>query len=412
MNHRICDIRRLGTQRSLVDEDVNLPQVASMLMLRSTPARSAAEKISLTKNLPGLEMPPENKMRIGTMKILLALGAMFLGLTPLAGQQISNVRVEQDPALKYYKVTFDLSGQAGDTYQIKAVPYKAGRELTNPRYLTGKGISAPCSPGKGLQLFWEPILEGQEPEGWQFRISATAIPKNMVFVEGGSFQMGSNDESDEKPVHQVTVSSFWIGKYEVTQAEWKEVMGSNPSNWKGDQLPVESVSWYDAVDYCNKRSIKEGLTPCYSGSGAGITCNWNANGYRLPTEAEWEYAARGGKHSKGYKYSGSNDIGSVAWYDGNSGSKTNRVGTKAANELGLHDMSGNVWEWCWDWYDSGYYAKSPGSDPRGAGSGSYRGLRGGSWGFGDGYCRVAGRSFNGPGYGDCGLGLRLARAVF
>jgi len=346
------------------------------------------------------------------MKQTLISLMFMLGLVLLAGQAISNVRVSQHPELRYYQITFDLSGQAGDTYQIKAVPYKAGRELTNPRYLTGKGISAPCSPGKGLQLFWEPILAGQEPEGWQFRISATAIPKNMVFVEGGSFQMGSNDESDEKPVHQVTVSSFWIGKYEVTQAEWKEVMGSNPSNWKGDQLPVESVSWYDAVDYCNKRSIKEGLTPCYSGSGAGITCNWNANGYRLPTEAEWEYAARGGKHSKGYKYSGSNDIGSVAWYDGNSGSKTYRVGTKAANELGLHDMSGNVWEWCWDWYDSGYYAKSPGSDPRGAGSGSYRGLRGGSWYYYGDSCRVADRGYNGPDRRDNYGGLRLARAVF
>ena len=413
MNHRICDIRRLGTQRSLVDEDVNLPQVASMLMLRSTPVRNAAEKISLTKNLPGLEMPPENKMRIGTMKILLALGAMFLILNPLAGQQISNVRVSQHPELRYYQITFDLSGKADYVFTIKVVPYKGERNLSNLRYLSGQGITQPCEPGKDLQIFWEPILEGQEPEGWQFRLTPAARPRNMVYVEGGSFQMGSNDgDSDEKPVHQVTVSSFWIGKYEVTQAEWKEVMGSNPSNWKGDQLPVESVSWYDAVDYCNKRSIKEGLTPCYSGSGAGITCNWNANGYRLPTEAEWEYAARGGKHSKGYKYSGSNDIGSVAWYDGNAGNKTHEVGTKAANELGLHDMSGNVWEWCWDWYDSGYYAKSPGSDPRGAGSGSYRGLRGGSWYGLDNYCRVANRSGNNPGNGGSSNGLRLARAVF
>ena len=225
--------------------------------------------------------------------------------------------------------------------------------------------------------------------------------------------MGSNDgDSDEKPVHQVTVSSFLIGKYEVTQAEWKEVMGLNPSYWKGDNLPVENVSWYDAVDYCNKRSLKEGLTPCYSGSGNSIICNWGANGYRLPTEAEWEYAARGGKHSKGYKYSGSNDIGSVAWYDGNAGNKTHEVGTKAANELGLHDMSGNVWEWCWDWYDSGYYAKSPGSDPRGAGSGSYRELRGGSWIYDDLDGRVANRSNYYPVIRYGNGGLRLARAVF
>ncbi len=344
-----------------------------------------------------------------------ALIALFfaLGLVSLTGQQISNVRVAQDPALRYYKITFDLSGKTYELYTIKAVPFKAGRELTNPRYLAGQGISELCSPGKDLQVFWEPILEGHEPEGWQFRISATSMPKSMVFVEGGSFQMGSNDgESDEKPVHQVTVSSFWIGKHEITQAEWKEVMGSNPSDWKGDQLPVEQVSWYDAVDYCNKRSIKEGLTPCYSGSGAGITCDWNANGYRLPTEAEWEFAARGGVKSKGYTYSGSNDVGSVAWYDGNSGYETHEVGTKSPNELGIHDLSGNVWEWCWDWYDEGYYAKSPGHDPKGAGSGSYRELGGGSWISIGNYCRVAIRGNYDPGGRYSYSGFRVARAVF
>ncbi len=256
-------------------------------------------------------------------------------------------------------------------------------------------------------------------------------PDNMVLVERGSFQMGSNDgDSDEKPVHPVTVSSFWIGKYEVTQAEWQEVMGSNPSNWKGDRLPVEQVSWYDAVSYCNKRSIQEGLQPCYTISGStdpanwgavptssnatwnAAICDWSANGYRLPTEAEWEYAARGGKHSKGYKYSGSNDISSVAWYDGNSSAKTHEVGTKTANELGIHDMSGNVWEWCGDRYDKRYYSKSPGSDPVGAGSGSFRVLRGGSWYGNDNYCRVAYRLNGNPVFRGSNLGLRLARAVF
>ncbi|MDP3115426.1 MAG: bifunctional serine/threonine-protein kinase/formylglycine-generating enzyme family protein, partial [Candidatus Cloacimonadaceae bacterium] len=212
---------------------------------------------------------------------------------------------------------------------------------------------------------------------------------SMIFVQGDSFKMGSNDgESVEKPVHQVTVSSFYIGKYEVTQKEWTAVMGSNPSYWKGDNLPVERVSWYDAIDYCNKRSLKEGLKPCYSIGGntkpsswssGTIACDWTANGYRLPTEAEWEYAARGGNKSKGYDYSGSNDINTVAWHYDNSGNKTRDVGTKSANELGIHDMSGNVWEWCWDWYDEEYYGKSPSSDPRGASSGDYRVLRGGSW---------------------------------
>jgi len=205
-------------------------------------------------------------------------------------------------------------------------------------------------------------------------------PKGMVFVEGGTFQMGSSDgESNEKPVHSVTVSGFYIGKYEVTQGEYEAVMGKNPSSFKGSgkDAPVEEVSWYDAVEYCNKLSDKEGLNRCYTGSGENIKCDFNANGYRLPTEAEWEYAARGGNKSEGYKYSGSDDIGSVAWYYENSGDKTHSTGGKKANELGIYDMSGNVWEWCWDWY--GDYSSGKQSNPRGPVVGSGRVVRGGCW---------------------------------
>jgi len=179
--------------------------------------------------------------------------------------------------------------------------------------------------------------------------------ENFVFVEGGTFQMGSNDgDSDEKPVHSVTVSSFYVGKFEVTQKEYQNVMGKNPSYFKGENNPVENVTWYDAVKYCNKRSEKEGRTPSYNINGNNVTCDFSANGYRLPTEAEWEYAARGGNKSQNYKYSGSNKIGDVAWYDSNSGLRTHPVGQKAPNELGIYDMTGNVWEWCWDWYDGNY----------------------------------------------------------
>ncbi len=237
----------------------------------------------------------------------------------------------------------------------------------------------------------------------------------LVYVEGGSFMMGSDDlESweDEQPIHEVSVSSFYIGKYQVTQKEWQEVMGDNPSLFKGDKLPVERVSWYDAIIYCNKRSIKEGLNPCYSGSGDNITCDWTANGYRLPTEAEWEYAARGGKKSKGYIYSGSNDLKKVAWYEDNSGDETHPVGEKQANELGIYDMSGNVWEWCWDWYDENYYQQSPKKDPRGPSSGDYsRVLRGGSWYDNVSYCRVADRFSNNPDFRLYFYGLRILRAI-
>jgi len=233
---------------------------------------------------------------------------------------------------------------------------------------------------------------------------------NMVFVQGGTFQMGSNEEADEKPIHTVTVNDFYIGKYEVTQKEWKEVMGKNPSNWKGDELPVERVSWYDAVEFCNKKSEKEGLQKCYSGSGKNITCNFNANGYRLPTEAEWEYAARGGNKSRDYTYSGSNSIGDVAWCSSNSGSKTHPVGKKQSNELGIYDMSGNVWEWCNDWYDSNYYSSSPRNNPPGASVGFRRVDRGGGWDGSAGYCRVADRSISNPGYSYINVGFRLVHS--
>ncbi len=201
-----------------------------------------------------------------------------------------------------------------------------------------------------------------------------------VYVEGGSFQMGSTEgDSDERPVHDVTVSSFSMAKTEVTQGLWKAVMGSNPSYFKGDDLPVESVTWYEAVAYCNALSAKEGLDKVYTINKTAVTADFNKNGWRLPTEAEWEYASRGGKVSEGYMYSGSDTVEDVGWYSGNSTSRTHFVGEKAANELGLYDMSGNVSEWCWDWY--GNYSNVSQSDPRGplrALTGA-RVRRGGSW---------------------------------
>ncbi len=238
------------------------------------------------------------------------------------------------------------------------------------------------------------------------------VSKNMIFVQGGAFNMGSEEYyKNEKPVHEVTLTgSFYIGKYPVTQKEWKKVMGSNPSYFKGNNQPVESVSWYDAVEFCNKKSEMEGLEKCYSGSGKNIKCDFSKNGYRLPTEAEWEYAARGGIEScnSNYRFAGSNNIDEVAWYDDNSG--THPVGKKKPNELGIYDMSGNVLEWCHDWYDSDYYEDSPEDNPTVPNSGSFRVLRGGFWGFGADNCRVADRGGSGPGGSGRGIGFRLLRA--
>ena len=212
------------------------------------------------------------------------------------------------------------------------------------------------------------------------------ISIEMVRVGAGIFMMGATSEMQnsydgEKPVHQVTLTNdYYMGKYEVTQALWQAVMGSNPSYFKGDDLPVEQVSWNDCQDFISKLNAMTGKR------------------FRLPSEAEWEYAARGGKKSRGYQYSGSNTLGNVAWYEGKSGSKTHAVGTKQPNELGIYDMTGNVWEWCQDW--DGSYSSSPQTNPTGAASGSRRVIRGGCWDYSAGYCGT-------PGIRYYGLGLRL-----
>ncbi len=216
---------------------------------------------------------------------------------------------------------------------------------------------------------------------------------NMVYVSSGTFTMGatseqgSDAESDEKPTHSVTLSSYYICKYEVTQALWRAVMGSNPSNFKGDNLPVELVSWDDCQTFINRLN------------------SYTGRNFRLPTEAEWEFAARGGNYSRHYKYSGSNYISDVAWYDGNSGNRTHPVGTKQANELGLYDMSGNVYEWCSDGYGS--YSPYSQNDPTGPNSGSRRVPRGGSWRSNARYCRSSCRDNYAPGDRGYYLGLRL-----
>ncbi len=209
---------------------------------------------------------------------------------------------------------------------------------------------------------------------------------NMVYVSGGTFIMGGDESSDQTPTHSVTLSSYNICKYEVTQALWRAVMGSNPSKFKGDNLPVEQVSWNDCQTFINRLN------------------SYTGRNFRLPTEAEWEFAARGGNYSRHYKYSGSNYISDVAWYCDNS-DRTHPVGTKQANELGLYDMSGNVWEWCSDWYGS--YSSYSQSNPTGATSGYGRVERGGSWCGLARYCCSSHRSYYAPGNSFDDIGLRL-----
>ena len=219
------------------------------------------------------------------------------------------------------------------------------------------------------------------------------IYENMVLISSDTFTMGCSDRnaySDEQPVHQVTVSDFKINKYQVTQKQWKEVMGneSNFSEFKGDDLPVTNVSWNDVQDFIQELNRRTGKT------------------YRLPTEAEWEFAARGGMNRKNFTYAGSNNIDEVGWYSGNSNNKTHPVGSiKKGNELGLFDMSGNVWEWCSNWY--GAYTNAAQTNPKGPASGSLRVVRGGCWNHFPWYCRVSSRSGNRPYNRYAHIGFRL-----
>ncbi|MDP3177680.1 MAG: SUMF1/EgtB/PvdO family nonheme iron enzyme, partial [Spirochaetaceae bacterium] len=213
-------------------------------------------------------------------------------------------------------------------------------------------------------------------------------------VPGGSFQMGSaTGDADEAPVHTVTIASFTISKYEITQAQYSTVIGREPSYFTGNVArPVERVTWYEAVEFCNELSRLENLDMVYTISGrtpatgypitsASVAADWSKGGYRLPTEAEWEYAAIGGKQLADFQYAGSNTVGDVGWYSVNSSETTHAVGEKLPNELGLLDMSGNVIEWCWDWYQSDYYTSSEasGPNPKGPVAGSNRVMRGGSY---------------------------------
>jgi sulfatase modifying factor 1 len=368
--------------------------------------------------------------------IILALSG-FLSYT----QRIENVRFEQDG--KMINIYYDLIGKgSGEEYTVEVFCSTDqgntwGSALRNVTGNVGRGQTS----GYNKKITWDVLAEREKVVGnIVFEVRAVKISKGpeVVFVEGGSFKMGcdksrdGNCQSDETPLHTVTVSSFYIGKTEVTNAQYAAFL----NEYGSDKVKNGQYAGETMIDECSTAGLvkvgntwrpatgKDNYPVIYvTWYGANEFCKYY--GGRLPTEAEWKYAARGGKISKGYRYSGSNTLGEVAWYEDNSnasgnsnlyeGKGTMPVGRKKANELGLYDMNGNVWEWCSDWYDSDYYSSSPFSNPQGPLSGTYRVLRGGSWSVGSYYRsyvgRTAGRNRGYPDVRFNGFGFRFSRIL-
>ncbi|MDX2250620.1 MAG: SUMF1/EgtB/PvdO family nonheme iron enzyme [Bacteroidia bacterium] len=244
------------------------------------------------------------------------------------------------------------------------------------------------------------LLKISPPKSINFSINNFTL--EMIEVPGGSFRMDKN--------YKVTLSHYLIGKYPVTQELWLALMPENPSEFKGNNRPVENVSWFDAVRFCNALSKSQGLEEVYTFKGKEeVVANHKAKGFRLPTEAQWEYAARGGAHhTDNYEYAGGNDLHPLGWYKENSHNQTQPVGLKIPNQLGIYDMTGNVWEWCGDRYDN--YPSGEQVDPVGPDTGSIRMYRGGSWIASSRFCRVAFRHYYSPEIRDTYLGFRLVFA--
>ena len=325
------------------------------------------------------------------------------------------------PQIQIYIADFNTNGAASVERQI----ISSGAVITEP---AGPSLIG-CKFGGwyGDNNFTE-LYDFSSPVNANIILHAKWIPEiSMVSVPGGSFLMGSGDYRDLEavPVHTVTLNGFRMAACELTQAQYRAVTGFNPSYFvlqdDAANCPAETITWFEAVEFCNQLSELEGLAPVYTIinripaagypiTGADVTADWNANGYRLPTEAEWEYAAKGGNGIGPYFiYSGSDNPDEVARYNYGPGSSqvTGPVGQKAPNSLGLYDMSGNVWEWCWDWY--GEYSGSRAVNPKGPSSGPGKALRGGSWSLSEEVIRVAYRNFYIESITYCYIGFRVVR---
>ena len=358
------------------------------------------------------------KKLLTSIAILAACAIVFA-----AAPVVSNVVAT--PSAGKVTITYNLSADGVCDVTMLVSADNGGKYNDVPPAAVSGAVGSNVSPGTGKRIIWHPGLDGLVPgNNYKVKVIARNNPTaaandDFVYVAGGTFHNGTS---------YVTLSSFYIDKHEVTQAEYQAVMGTSPSNFNGfPNRPVEQVSWFDAIEYCNRRSIQELLTPCYSyGSygtnpdnwpsgwntsdenNANVSCNWSANGYRLPTEMEWMFAAMGGNQSQGYTYSGSNSLDAVAWCSSNSNWSTHNVGQRAPNELGIFDMSGNVLEWVWDIYHY-LYPSGNQTNPRGPSTGLSHVLRGGSYVNGEGQCTVAYRQNSVATWAYITLGFRVVR---
>lgn len=375
LNQYISDLQKNPNDNALREKIIKLVQT-----MKPAPAIPEEAKKHMARGMAAFESAKNEQ----EYKDAISESEKAVGYAPWLGEGYRNLGIVQDKAghfdaaimsLKLYLLT-----NPSDAEKAKELIYKI--EFRKEKEVKVKK------------------KEKEEKEAAFYTDPTTGM--EMVRVKGGCFQMGDtfgDGESDEKPVHEVCVDDFYIGKYEVTQGQWKAIMWNNPSDFKdcGDNCPVERVSWNDIQDFINKLNQKMKDNP---------QAPFIKGEFRLPTEAEWEYTARSG--GKNEKYSGGNDIDSVAWYTSNSGSKTHPVGQKAPNGLGIYDMSGNVWEWVNDRYSSSYYSESPRNNPKGPNSSSDRVIRGGSW-FNLARCvRASYRFIDSPDYRGYDLGFRLA----
>lgn len=375
----------------------------------------------------------EDLMKRTSLILAFALLAALLCAAPVVTNVNASQRTDGSQIVDVY---YNLSNSAGGAMTVWLVGsndngYTWGIPCNTVSGAVGQNVYA----GNNKHITWNAAVDFPNTSCANFKFKVIAfdgsippIPEEFVYVNGGTFSMGNTlggGNSNELPVHEVTLSSYMIGITEVTEEMWVETMGGTtgaPTN------PKVSVSWYSILKYCNLRSMAEGLVPVYTINNStdpatwgsvptsnnatwnAAICNWSANGYRLPTEAEWEYAARGGAVTPDYIYSGSDDINLVAWYSGNSGGYVHPVGQKQPNGLGIFDMSGNTWEWCWDWYASAYASEGQ-FNPTGPLTGSSRLLRGGVWYLGASGCRVSYRYNFNPYYSNYYGGFRLCRAM-